>query len=217
MSDTLNLVMRRTMALLNTGDMKVTDTQLRDFAQAGYASAARILRASGMGLLRKQSDVIDVAVGKTKFTRAGTEVGAVAFPSDMIRPIELRERVHGTTTWATMKSSDGFLPPDNIDATIKVWDWRGDSIVIPDHATSVIEVEIQYEAELDELAYPSDVLLIPDGLDPVSRLAAAFAASALGDGARAAAWKAEATSDLTLISDAEAKVKRAAASRWGRQ
>ncbi len=213
MADTLNLVMRRTMALLNTGEMKLSDTQLRDFSQAGYASAARILRAAGMGLLRKQSAEIDIAIGVTAIARTG----AVAFPSDLIRPIELRERVHGTTAWTTMKSSDGFLPPANTDATLKVWDWRGDEIVIPDHATSVIEVQVQYEAELPELGYPSDVLLIPDGLDPVSRLAAAFAASALGNAALSGAWKAEATADLNLIAEAESKVKRAAASRWGRQ
>ncbi len=220
MADTLNLLMRRTMSLLNSGDMSVTDTQLHSFAQAGYASAARILRAAGMGLLRKQSDAIELAITpvvKTRFTRAGTETGAVAFPSDLIRPIELRERVHETTTWAAMKSSDGFLPSDNADATLKVWDWRGDEIVVPGHAVSIIEVQIQYEAELPDLAYPSDLLLIPDGLDPIARLAASFAASSLGNAALATAWKGEGTADLGLIAEAEAKVKRAAAGRWGRQ
>lgn len=220
MAETFNHAIRRAATVLASAGIEPMDVELQDFVRTGYRAAARYLRAQGMGLLRVQSSAISVATNATSIGRATTP----ALPTDLIRPIELRERTAAIVSpstaagpWTTMRSSDGFIPTAGAGTTLDVWDWRGDAIIFRGNSVTAIEVTILYEAELPALTYASSSILIPDGLDAIAWLGASFAAADGGKKALSDEWKALASADLDLIAKSETKVRKAAAARWGEQ
>ncbi len=222
MSDTLNHAMRRAATVLGGAGIEPKDVDLQDFVRTGYRAAARYLRSQGMGLLRAQSAVINIPETCVSLLRGATP----GYPSDLIRPIEIRERVPAVVSpaadageWTAMRSSDGFLPAASVvpSTTLDLWDWREDKIVLRGNTTVHVDIQILYECELPALIYASSLLLIPDGLDAVAWLGASFAAADGGKKAAAEEWKGLATADLDMIAKSEAKVRKAAAARWGTQ
>ncbi len=213
MAETFNHAIRRASTVLAAAGIEPKDVDLQDFVRTGYRAAARYLRAQGMGLLRKQSSTIAIPMSAVSLGRATTP----ALPTDLIRPIELRESPTGTNTWAAMRSSDGFTPEVGTGATLDVWDWRGDAIIFRGNSARAIDIQVLYECELPALTFASSELLIPDGLDAISWLGASFVAADGGKKQAAEDWKGMATADLDMIAKSEAKVRKAASARWGTQ
>lgn len=189
-----------------------TDAVLLPYITRAYRKAARVLRSYGMGLLRKESTGIAVLAAETALTRTV----APTFPSDLLRPIEIREKPAGATTYTVMRCQQGFLTDATATASREYWDWREDKIVFR-AASGATTLQIQYEAELAALTGNSSTIEIPDALDAVCLLASAYCAQSRDEQNNAAKFFEMAMDDLSNIASAEAAVKVAQASRYGRQ
>ena len=189
-----------------------TDAILLPYIARGYRKAARVLRAAGMGVLRKESSGIAILSTDTALTRGV----APMFPSDMLRPIEIREKPAGGTTYTVMRCQQGFLTDAAATSLREYWDWREDKIIFR-ASTGATTLQVQYEAELAALSGSGSTIEIPDGLDPVSLLAAAYVAQSRDEHSLSAKYIEIAMDDLANIAQAEAAVKLAQASRYGSQ
>lgn len=187
------------------------DVILIPFVARAYRYAARYLRAQGVGLFRKESAAILLAVGKTQFNRISP---TPLYPSDMLRPIQLREAPASGGTYQIMKLSDGFLPDQPISGTLKIWDWREDELRFPGASVDT-NVQIQYESELSVVTAGTDTCLIPDSLDALAALTAAYAALSRDEKDNALALQTMAEKDLDLIAVSEKIARKAAGAAWG--
>lgn len=190
-----------------------TDDVLLPFVQRAYRYAARYLRAKQVSILRYQSSPIKLAVGKTAFTRSpGT---APNFPTDMVRPIMLRERPSGGgQKYKNMKISDNFLPDQDAGKELALFDWRNDTLEFIG-ATVDVDIQMQYEADLPELTDVDDTILIPDSVDALAGLVAAFAAESRDEQTNSTRLQTNAERDLDLIAAAELLVRRAKGAQFG--
>lgn len=188
------------------------DETLLPFTKRSYRKASRFLRSGGMNLFRKQSSTITLAIGETTLSRTV----APLYPSDMLRPIEMREKPTSSGTFVPMRSSDGFLPDRAAGTTLQIWDWRDDKILTLGASVST-DVQLQYEAELPTLTDASSLIYIPDGLDPVAGMIASMAARSREETAAADHWWGLAMEDLEQILRNELSVKRAHGARMGGQ
>lgn len=205
-----NTVVRNLLA--DTSTDVWTDAVLLPYIQRAYRKAARVLRAAGMGVMRKESAAIAVVAVDVALTRGV----APLYPADMLRPIELREKPTGDTTYAVMRCQPGFLTDAAATKYREYWDWREDKIVF--RASTVAgSIQIQYEADLTALAGNGSTIEIPDALDAVSLLAASYAAASRDEQAMSARYAEIAMEDLAFIAQAESKVRVAQASRYGSQ
>lgn len=189
-----------------------TDAILLPFIARAYRKCARVLRATGMGVMRKESTAISLLSTDTALTRGV----APLFPADMLRPIEIREKPTGSTTYTVMRCQQGFLTDAAATPAREYWDWREDKIVFR-ASTVAATVQLQYEAELTALAGNGSTIEIPDALDAVSLFAAAYVSQSRDEQAISAKYIDMAMDDLSQIAQAEAAVKIAQASRYGSQ
>lgn len=200
--------------LAETASEMWTDAILLPFVKASYRKAARALRPTGMGIFIKESSAISVTTGVSALSRSG---GGATYPSDLVRPLRLRERKATTGTYTDMSNSDGFLPTsDPTKKLLEAWDWRNDQIVFP-AALEDKEVIIQYEAELAALSGTSSVILIPDALDPLAKMVASMGARSRDEVTHAQELWAQAVEDLAQIAQAEERVKKARGAPWGKK
>lgn len=193
----------------------LTDAILLPYIQRAYRKAARVLRAAGMRLLVKDATVSTVLAVTTHLDRSGT---GTLYPSDLIRPLVLRERLSAPAgqAWSQMSQQQEPLYDRTAVAKREVWDWLSDSIVFP-ASTGSTDISIRYEADLPALTGNSSEILILDALDAVSLLAAAYASQARDEQNNAAKFIELAMDDLSLIAQSELGVKSARAASWGRQ
>lgn len=199
----------------DTGTDYLTDAYLLPYVQRAYRKASRYLRSAGMRLLVKDSADINIAAIGTSLTR-GT---APMYPSDLLRPLVLREKptsVPPATQYTQMSQNQEVFPDRTATTLREIWDWRNDIIYFP--ASSVAGViTIRYEAELPALTGNGSEILIPDGMDAVALLAAAYAAQARDEQNNSAAFIKLALEDLDLILGSELGAKTARAATFGRQ
>jgi hypothetical protein len=207
--------------LADVGSEVYTDTVLAPFTKRACHKAARYLRSEGVGLFRKESSEITVAAGTVALNRTGGTV----YPTDMLRPIELKERQTTETAadFKAMRCQNGFLPADTAVGTARqIWDWINDTIVFP-AATTESKIKIQYEAYFtDPASYtPADpattTIAIPDAGEAIALLTAAYAFQSRDERENGAAAYAQAMDDLLMIATAEKNVATARAARYGRQ
>jgi len=186
------------------------DDSLMPFTQEAYKKAARALRSSEMGIFRKQSALINIPTGSTTISRTGPPT----LPTDLVRPIELRERTEATGYYSPMSTSDGFIPSEAATATIDIWDWFNDTIYL--HPCSVDrDIEIQYEADLPDVTDVDDTILIPDALGPIAKMVASMAARSRDELQHSRDWWEQAMEDLAQIDASERRVKKAQGARMG--
>lgn len=180
-----------------------------------YRKAQRILRAesqNSVGIMRRQSAAIVVPAGTTSLTRS--PASGVNYPSDMLRPIMLRERATGVAPYTEMKSQDKFMPDQNPTVDLGIYDFRDDKIWFPE-AIGEIEVQILYDAAFTDLAVVGDTLAIPDLLDPLALMVASTATRSRTENKQADAWWTDAMEDLKMIVRSEQAVKAAKGDSWG--
>lgn len=192
-----------------------TDAILLPYIQRAYRKAARVLRAAGMRLLIKDSASITVVAATVKLERSG---GGTLYPSDLIRPLVLRERLTSTPTagWSQMSQQHELFYDATAATSRKVWDWRSDIIYFP-AASASTDIVVRYEAELPSLTGNASEILILDSLDAVSLLAAAYAAQARDEQQMSERFTAMAAEDLQLIAQSETGIMAARAASFGRQ
>lgn len=193
----------------------MTDTVAIPLVARLYRKAQRILRAesqNSVGIMRRQSAAITVFAGTTNLTRPG--VAGLNYPSDMLRPIMLRERATGVPPYVEMKSQDKLMPDQSPTVRLAIWDFRDDKIWFPE-AIADIEVQILYEAAFTDLALVGDTLAIPDLLDPLALMVASAATRSRTENKQADAWWADAMEDLKMIVRSEQAVKAAKGDSWG--
>ena len=202
-----------------SGDV-YTDTVLSTFVKRAYQKSGRYLRSQGMSLYRKESAAISVPAATTSLARTG----GTTYPTDMIRPIEIREKVatDPTANYVAMRCQQGFIPADvAAKSTREYYDWVGDAIVFP-AGTVNSTMQIQYEAYLpDPNSWTTNTsattLPIPEAGEAIAVLAAAYAFYSRDEKANGDTAFQQAIEDLQMIADAEARVKVAQAARYGRQ
>lgn len=189
------------------------DATLLPFLQRAYRYAARYLRAKKVGLLRKQSGVLALTIGQTTLTRTP---GAVPnYPSDMLRPIALRERqTGGGAKFTNMVMSDGFLPDRDADDVLGHWDWRDDKIETLG-AKQNRDVQVLYEADFPAIATINDTFLIPDSLDALAAIAASFAAATRDEQTNSEKLRQLGERDLDLVAASELMVRAARGAQFG--
>ena len=194
----------------------LTDVYLLPYVQRAYRKAARVLRAAGMRLLVKDSSAIVVTAAVTSLSRSG--VGLTLYPSDLIRPLVLRERPSAPpgTAWSQMSQQQELFYDKSASAKREIWDWRGDMIYFP-AASASTDIVVRYEADLPALTGNSSDILIVDGLDAVALLSAAYAAQARDEQQASAKFIEMAMEDLQLIAQSETGIKAARAASWGKQ
>lgn len=211
MADTVATVHATARAILADTGETYDDDVLFPFTKIAHRKAARALRGAGMGLFQKQSSAITVTAAVTAISRSS----APTYPSDLLRPIRLREKPTGSTYYQRMNSSDGFLPDQAASTTgLAIWDWRNDTILVP-ACTINVDVQILYEAELAALTGPSSLIVIPDGIDPMAKMVASMVARSRDEKETAKEWWDEAMEDLAQIAAAEAAAKQARSVEWG--
>lgn len=188
------------------------DQILVQFAIEAYEEAGRFLRGKGMHLFRRESNAISVASG----TKSITRTGGTAYPSDLVRPIEIRWRPAGAGAWETtpLRINDGFFQDAAVDAKLRLYDWRDDTIFLGSGANVNTEVQIQYEADLPAIDDPGDAIRIPNSLSPLALLTAAYAADSRDEFEHSDRWDKLAHTQLEYIAAAEQHVRRSAAARW---
>lgn len=189
------------------------DETLVPFVVAAYEEAARVLRAKGMNLFRRESSAISVPSGTKTIVRSG---GSPVFPSDLLRPLEIRWRAAGAGTWVTvpLKLNDGFFQDATPTASLSLYDFRDDTILLGVGASVNTEVQIQYEAELPALVDPSSTVKIPNSIDPLALLTASYAADSRDEMEHSVRWDTLAHAQLDLIAASEQNARAAIAARW---
>jgi len=140
-------VMDSAAALLNdTLRALYTNAVQLPYLKMANESIEQILQTYGIDIQRKNSAAIDVATG----------VLAVPLPNDFLMPIELYERIEGSTSesdWVPMFEQDnlvGFVQT----SLLGVWSYNNNAINLTG-ATSDREVLLVYERSLASLASAS--------------------------------------------------------------
>ena len=205
--------------LADVGGDVYTDTVLSPFAKRACQKAARYLRSQGVSLFRKESTNISVAAATVKLERtAGT-----TYPTDMLRPIEIRERLATETDadFKSMRCQNGFIPTDQTPGSLRqIWDWLGDTIVFPAGTANSV-FRIQYEAYfVDPVSYTipgSTLIAMPEAGEAIALLIAAYAFYSRDEQANGDKAYAQGMEDLSMIATAEKNVATARAARYGRQ
>lgn len=204
--------------LADTSSEAFTDTVLSPFAKRACQKAARYLRSQGVSLFRKQSANISVSAATVQLARSG----GTTYPTDMLRPIEIRERLATETDadFKPMRCQPGFLPAEvAVSANRQYWDWINDTIVFPAASANSI-LQIQYEAYFtDPASYitnpASTNIAIPEAGEAIGLLIAAYAfysRDEVNNGDRAYQ---QAMDDLGMIAAAEKAVETSRAARYG--
>ena len=211
MADTVADVHSAVRALVGIGETNEVfdDDTLFPYTKIAYRKAARALRAAGMGLFQKQSSNINVVAGISSIGRTASPT----YPTDLLRPIRLREKPTGSTYFQRMNSSDGFIPDRSPLTSLGIWDWRNDTILLAP-ASVDSTVQILYEATLVALVDPSSTIVIPDTVDPLAKMVASMVARSREELQSATAWWGEAMEDLAQIAASEKATKTARGSAW---
>lgn len=201
-------------ALLTDVDGEVySDAVLLPFLQRAYRYAARYMRGKGVTLVRKQSAVIAMTIGQTTLTRSPGS--APNYPSDLLRPLQLRERqTGGGGLFTVMKLSEGFLPDQAAQDSFGLWEWRADTIYVP-LAKQNRDVQIMYDADLTAITTVNDTLLIPDSTDALAAIVASFAAATRDEQTNSEKLRQLGERDLDLIVASELIARRAHGAQWG--
>ena len=198
-----------------------TDTVLSPFARRACHKAARYLRSRGSSHFRKEATGISAGSTITQLERTAGS-GIVTYPADMLRPIELREKLAADTEYKALRCQNGFLPSDVAAGSYRqYWDWRDDKIIIP-AGTATTTFEIQYEAGFTDpvswVTTPSSTsIAIPDAGDAIAWLIAAYAFASRDERENAKAAYDIGMDDLAQIADADVNVATARAARYGGQ
>lgn len=182
-----------------------TSAILLPYINAAYFEVATQLRARGATLFRKTSNII---------TGPTSPLGRGSYPSDLIRPIEVVERVAGTGLFVRMSQSTGFYNDRAATALYGQWDWKNDSLYFAG-TTGTVDIKIEYDAALTVLTADGDTLVIPDCLNAVAFLAAAYAVRGRGQPSlyKDLLEKGQAAIDQLTASDLD--MKAAMTGRWG--
>ena len=191
---------------------------LNPFVFAAYRDVVRLLRAAGVTMFRRTSDPITLASGITTIGRAAgvSPISPTPFPADLVRPVELVEKVSGGT-YVRMAQSSGVLEDRTATTRLEEWDWKYDQITFP-AASGSVTVKIEYEAVLTDLTGSSSVIAIPDGDDAVTYLAAARALrSRGGQDDLAASLETAAQQAIAATAASELASRTSTSGRWGTQ
>ena len=187
------------------------DADLLPFVRMAYRNIARRLRAEGVSVFRRTSAAITISAG----TKALLRSSGTQYPADLLRPLELVERVSGTGTYVRMSQSEGLFEDRATTALMQEWEWKDDGIRFVG-ASGDVQVIIEYEAALAELLTPGDAILIPDSYDTIAYLAAAYALAARPN-VDSTKLEAQAEKAVGALVQSEVALKRAMGGRWGTQ
>lgn len=207
--------------LADVGADVYTDTVLSPFARRACHKAARYLRSRGSSIFRKEATGIAALSTTTKLERTAGG-GAVLFPADMLRPIELQEKTALDTEYTALRCQNGFLPSDvPVGAHRQYWDWINDTIVFP-AGTVATTLKLQYEANFTDpgswVTTPNLTSIpIPEAGDAIGWLIASYALASRDERESAKLAYDMAMEDLAQIAEADANVATARAARYGRQ
>jgi len=189
-----------------------TDAVLLEYIKTAYREMERLMRSAGVSVFRKTSSALTVTSGTVTLTTATTP----ALPSDLLRPLEIMERVSGTGTYVRMSQSYGVLEDRAATALIQEWDWKNNALFFP-AASGDVQIKIEYEAELAALTNSASALLIPNCMDGVAYLTCAYAVRARGMQEYADWFDKKAQECIKQLIASELANRRALTGRFGPQ
>lgn len=198
-----------------------TDTVLSTFARRACHKTARYLRSRGSSHFRKEATGISALSTTTQLERTAGS-GIVIYPADMLRPIELREKLAADTEYKALRCQNGFLPSDvPVGSYRQYWNWINDKIVFP-AGSAATTFQLQYEAGFTDptswITTPSSTsIAIPEAGDAIGLLTASYAFASRDERENASAAYQMAMEDLAQIADADVNVATARAARYGGQ
>lgn len=206
--DTVEAVLQTARVRLNDAIVAISGDVLTDtaaFSQTLVNAAWRrfqdLLANYGVAALNREAKLQNVpawaAVDQGEFVWfdwTGYWDGAVqqpapVFPQDMITPLDLFERPHGTTGYTPMDQVMNGLPTVPRDSLNRLWEWRNEQIWMPG-ATAATDIRMRYAgylADFAEVTGPPVVhwyqqpVPIMRALNPLAWFICAEAARARGD------------------------------------
>lgn len=108
---------------------------------------------------------------------------AHVLPLDFLRPRLVFAKAPATSRYGSQLRSErhgvGDVAPE---AVVQRYAWIDNSIDLGTGASAAMDMRIAYEAQLPDLVNTTDYLLIPDSLDAVGKLAAAYALNSRDQG-----------------------------------
>src|SRR5271157_3945557 len=111
---------------------------------------------------------VQVIVSDTGYFDGSNNYPSPYVPSDLIEPILLWERQTGSTEdFVPMKQILDGLPSVTQSSRLRIWEWRGDQIVMPG-ATQSNDLRLRYKGSQANFVTTNDVLYIRDGAAPVA-------------------------------------------------
>lgn len=216
-TNTVQAALRLASSLINDNQApKLNDSQIFGHIRSAYRDIVRRLRAEGVKLFRRTSSAITVPSG----TKALLRSSGTTYPSDLMRPLELMEKVTGGGgTYRRMSQNVGLFDDRAATALLQNWEWKDDGIRFGAGASGDVDVVIEYEATVSELVDSRDTFAVPDCIDAVAYLAASYAMAARAgqDPAVAARVDARAQASVAALVSSELGVQRALEGRWGLQ
>lgn len=173
------------------------------------------------GAAQALSDGVTVTWAATTGHTAGDYAVYMSYlyPSDLVRPQQMRERTATTPTVAAgtyqlMSWNDGFIPDQTDGTNRQLFDWRNQTIVF-DGATAIRDMQILYESDVTILRMPYQQMLIPEGYTVVAFRAAAYAAASVGKGDRTTAYMQISKDAMERIVRNEMAIRKGWPTQWG--
>jgi hypothetical protein len=170
-------------AMLNDLDGAIyTDALMIKLGAKVYRELQTKLAKMGIGAVKEISSAVDVAAGTVVLS------DGAGLPSDILYPIELKERADGAIVWPTESnmSERDWEPNIPLIAELQYWAWREEQIKFPG-ATTAREVLIRYAKSLGTITLTTSNILVLNCETWFAQRLASIAALALSNPTRATA------------------------------
>lgn len=179
--------------LNDDGAINWPDAQLLPKLQEAHKELMMELQLAGIPVINEVSAVMTVAAGETDLSLS------VDYPTDMITPIELKERLVGEPNqyFVPMTKVD-FIPNIEQDTRLIWWCWRTEKILLLG-ALNAVEVELRYRRTLPTPTKLTDSVDFLFAELFLSRRIASLAYASAGSYERANAWAQDAQTQLSKI------------------
>lgn len=156
--------------------MKWKEGALAPFILEAARAAQRRASENGMQILR--------GIQTVTIPANTVSIGLLTTPAlntDFVLPWELQEMQGGTTgKYTPMLKDENFLPDVDKTAFLRLWNWRGGSILFVG-STRDVTVQISYEKELPQFVALTDTIPIIGAVSAIAYKAAALAGFQGGD------------------------------------
>lgn len=106
---------------------------------------------------------VQINISDTGYFDGATNHALPQVPTDLLNPIFMWERTTGSTeNWVEMEERADGLPSMVQSTRLKMWEWRGDALVMPGALQSE-DLRLRYQGSHAIFVAPTDALLLRGG------------------------------------------------------